>query len=179
MTFEDGAAAKNIRIPRRGERGWNSVLKCLGLPWSRLECLDKDGSLMDIIEPSDDALPADGSKLELQPTPGASRSAELSAHLELMLRAQDVAMMRQERSLSLLLNGYDKLVTTVSERLSALEKVHGQVLELAHKAAHKIAASELDQGGESDGPLDRLAAAVIAQSGLLGPPGDGGKGDPQ
>jgi hypothetical protein len=132
---------RNIAVPTGRRRKWDFALRALEhLDWLTLELLDDQGGILDIIDNRAGA--DDGELVEVTP------DAKHAGMLELMLRAQDVALMRQERATSQLLDGYTKLVQTFAERLSSMERGYASVLQLAQQAALAQADAKPDMGDE-------------------------------
>ena len=132
---------RNIAVPTGRRRKWDFAVRALEhLDWLTLELLDDQGGLMDVI---DNRAGADEGEL-VEVTP----DAKLAGQLELLLRAQDVALARQERAMGQLLAGYTTLVQTFAERLSSMERGYASVLELAQRAAQAQADAQPDMGDE-------------------------------
>jgi hypothetical protein len=153
--LDDGA--RDIAIPNRRRR-WEAVCETLdGLAWRKLECLDKAGALLGVIEGDGPAPVAD-----LDDDDVRKHAPKEQALLKLIIHAQDASAARMYETLGSLLAGYQNLVATISDRLGALERAYASNLELAHHAAQHA------QGGEGD-PADReMLRFLMARFG--GPP---------
>lgn len=157
MAFLDDGQ-REIAVPSHRKR-WDRVATILdGLPWRKVECLDKSGALLGCIE-AEEASP----DAEVDPAVQALAPKE-HAFLKLMLHAQEVSSDRLLRALSDLIVGYQNLVGTVSERLGALEKNYASNLELAAQAVYHVR-----QGGEA-GESDPLVNYLMAKFGPALPP---------
>jgi hypothetical protein len=114
-----------VAVPNVRKR-WSRVCETLAsLAWTRLECLDKKGAVLGVIESEEPV----GVEEELAKVSGREQGL-----LALMLRSQDVALSRHERSLKVLLDGYGQLLSSVIGRVTQLESSYGQVLRLAQDA---------------------------------------------
>lgn len=135
-----------IAVPAGRRKKWDHVLKTLTrLDWITLELADKDGALLEVVDGREDP---DGA-VEVAAMP----DARTAGNLELMLRAQEVALMRHERGIGQVLNAYQALVATFAERLSSLERSYASVLQMAHDAATAAAAA-------APSPDDALVASM-------------------
>ena len=126
-----GCAALRVRIGdewrelalSRRRRKWEALAELLGqLDWTSAELLDGEGALL-------------ASVAGEAPDPVQTQLPRESALLELLLRGQDVALARHERSVSVLLEGYTRLSGQLLERLTALERTYEEVLALARDSA--------------------------------------------
>jgi hypothetical protein len=128
-------------VPTGRRRKWDFAIRALEhIDWVTLELLDEQGGLMDVVDNRAGA--EEGELVEVTP------DAKLAGQLELLLRAQDVALARQERATAQLLDGYTKLVQTFAERLGSMERGYTAVLELAQRAAQAQADAQPDLGDE-------------------------------
>lgn len=130
-----------IAVPQGRRRKWDFAVRALEhVDWYALELLDDQGALLDVI---DNRAGADEGELM-----AVAPDAKLAGQLELMLRAQDVALQRHERAFGQLIDGYTKLAQTTMERLSAMERSFGGMLTLAQNAALAQADARPDLGDE-------------------------------
>lgn len=123
--------ARAVAVPQR-RRKWEAVLSALGaLAWQRVELLTKAGELLGVVEQE-----AAG---EVQLTPEAAR---VNSMLDVMLKAQDVALSRNERSFGQILEANTRLVDAMGARLAAMEATYAQVLKLAADATMALAQAQ-------------------------------------
>lgn len=152
---------------RTGRTRWLAAAKAvapLHAQGARIELLDAQGRLVESVEP-----PEVEGETTTTPRGGEERL------LALMLRAQEVALTRHEKATSQLVDGLLALVKTQSERLSAMEKMHADVLEAAYEAtvmAGEAAVKEQRAAAEPKREVgDEMAAQVLSMVGskMMGP----------
>lgn len=151
VTLSDGTT-RDVAVPKRTRR-WEAVIQTLeGLEWSRLELLDDKGALLRSFDAETPPAPAD---LELDGSRGDERL------LGLMLKAQEVALVRHERVLETVMAGYSQLVGTLSERVVALETSFGQVLKLARDATVAMAEAQAQATATPPGGMSPETAGLM------------------
>jgi|FLYL01.1.fsa_nt_gi hypothetical protein len=142
---------RDIRVPARRRR-WEYVAGILeGLPWTRAELLDGKGALCGTLDRDDD-------EEEDRKSKGAETPEERL--LALMLKAQEAALDRLNGAIAPLVDGYTRLAATLSDRLSAMEREWGKMLELSRDATLAMARAEAGLIGEPD-PTDALAGIML------------------
>lgn len=130
-----------VAVPQGRRRKWDFAVRALEhVDWYALELLDDQGALIDVIDNRAGA--DDGELVAVEP------DAKLAGQLELMLRAQDVALQRHERAFKQLIDGYTALVQATTERLGSMERSFGGMLALAQKAVLAQAEAQPDLGDE-------------------------------
>lgn len=122
------------------------------IDWYALELLDDQGALLDVI---DNRAGADGELVAVEP------DAKLAGGLELMLRAQDVALQRHERAFGQLIDGYTKLAQTTMERLSSMERNFGGMLTLVQNAVMAHANAQAEQPDLADDLIRQFAPDIV------------------
>jgi hypothetical protein len=145
---------RDVAVPMRRRR-WEAVADTLeALPsWVRVEMMDKAGALLGAIEADGDATTEKRDKL----------AAREHAMLDVMLRAQEMALKRQNEAMAAMLNGYTSLANLALARLSSLERSYASALDMMHAAAQRLE----PRAADDEGPLDELARDVLKSSGLL------------
>lgn len=148
-----GDESRDVAVPARRHK-WERVVEVLDtLAWTRVECLDKSGSLLGVIngQESDDA-PADVKAL----------AAREYAFGELLLRAADQAVKRHTEQLQPMLDGYQALAAQQAELLVGLLSRLGAVIEMQHEAATILA-----RGAAAPGAEDVMGQLLLAKLGVL------------
>lgn len=154
----------SVAIPARKKK-WAQVGATLEkLRWFQLEALDGKGQVLDVIDNEDGA-----SELEDLEFDGAA--GEQAKFLQLMLKAQDVALGRQASLIDTMLKNNLELSKTLMARLNALETSHGATLEALRELMTNDA-GELQSGDAIAGMLGHL----VTQKALPPAPTNSGKG---
>ncbi len=142
------------------ERGrWSRLLEALPSEWSRLELHDKDGDILW-------ALDAATSKSE-GALPGLAKGGavdQVTALMNLMLKAQDVALARHAASVAQLSQGYEGLASMLTQRLQSLEvmvstsiqAVYDMTIALGEAQVAALAAGQQSQGSSAQKMFEQL-----------------------
>lgn len=142
---------------RKGRTKWLAASKALAplmAQGARVEMLDDQGRLVESVEPEPDESTATV----------APRGSE-ERLLGLMLRAQEVALERQAKAQTVLVEGLLTLVKVMSERLSSMERMHGDVLEAAYEATVMAGEAANKEKPEPVQPGDEMANQVVSMLG--------------
>ena len=169
VELNDGTE-KEVAVPtiRRKWTHLKATLANIG-DWRRIEARDKKGRVLGVIENenADDLEDLEGDEgVDL----GAMTDAELGPAmmlapilkqlLALLIKGQDVALMRQERALSKVLDVQVKLLSQVSDRLMSQDKLFERNLERTQQYAEAL--SEMIQsGGGEEGDADMQALLAV------------------
>jgi hypothetical protein len=145
-------------ITPKGERGrWERVVQSIPPNAERIEFLDaKDGVLFALdIEQPDSATALDS----------GDRDTKL---LALLLKAQEMALDRQNLAMTGMMKGYENLAKMMADRLTSLEKGYSQVLQAAFDSTMMAAEAQAKLNGEVDkgedeSAIDKLAGEVLGQ----------------
>lgn len=156
----DADEPKAVAIPATRKK-WERLGATLeGLDWLRIEALDARGNIAGVVAREDDVPDVGVDELD------TSAAEKLEPLLALMLKAQDVAMARQERTLKPLLDGMARLVDTVTAALGATSSAY----RLALQAASSVPTPGGGDGGsDSDGALLRFLGVAMQMAQMKGP----------
>lgn len=153
-------------IAPKGERGrWERVVQSIPPNAERVEFVDaKDATIFALdIEQPDSATALDS----------GDRDSKL---LALLLKAQELALDRQNAGMASMMKGYENLARMMADRLTSLEKGYSQVLQAAFDSTMMAAEAQAKLNGEVDkgedeSAIDKLAGEVLGQLvGAKGPP---------
>jgi len=151
-----------------------------GLPWEWLEPLDAKGNIVGPRVENTDLSKA-ATELEEFEEPETSGKmggelAGLGGLLSMLLKAQDVALVRQSQAYAVVLDNNQALLKTITDRLSSMEKHAHQSFEVI-TALHNRLNMELHAGGDGDDGLDGIVKEVLAEvaKDKLGLGGKGGE----
>lgn len=164
--FPDGSS-KDIAIPdvRRRWVRLRAIVENLD-DWQSLDGVDKKGAVLVIVKNDRANEPDDDEWVEDISTPGPA--GELGPLLNMMLRAQDVALNRNHQLVRTVMQSQTDLVKLVSERLLLQEKQNAANLQRLQEYAEALA--EAQTGDNEDGEVTALLQALPA---LLKAGGDG------
>jgi hypothetical protein len=97
------------------------------------------------------------------PEPAVGSAGDTARMLELMLRAQQAALQAQAEMLRPMVDGYRTLLTTVTDRLTAMERNYSGVLRAQFEAVTATAQAQVQASVDGDGGMksDALMAQVI------------------
>jgi hypothetical protein len=144
---------EQVAIPGRKNRRWVQVEKTLSqLRWVRLEALDAKGAIIDVL---DNDAPAS----ELEDLDGTGTQNETARMLQLMLRAQEVALARQDKLVNTMLGNNLELSKVLMSRLNALEASHGSMLDLMREKMLELGGDDMKSGDDIMAMLDKLEKA--------------------
>ena len=100
LAYDGDGAETRINVPDVRNRHARVLVTLRELAWVRVDLYDKKGGLVYRHQRNQDDRDAPAGEMEdLAPTTRAA--SELQGYLKLMLNAQDVALSRQERSMSM------------------------------------------------------------------------------
>jgi len=153
VTMQD-QSVKTVAIPAVRKR-WSHLQGVLSaMAWWQIEAMDKDGGILCVVS-NDDVEAAELEDLGV----GGREDTKTANLLALMLRAQDVALSRQEKIIKVMLDSNARLLETVSKRLDVMEKHSAVNLDRIQDYAIALAESSAD-GGESDNQAAELMKAI-------------------
>lgn len=118
----------------------NVVLDAMS--WTRIECLSKNGEIIDTLQQDDESVDADGKKVKAVP------QSEEERWLNLMINAQRLALENHAHMLQPLIDGYVRIIDGMGVRESALEQRLERQLEVAYENA--VLQAQVDAGPDSD-----------------------------
>ncbi len=178
---ENGDQLVKMNVPDVRNRHARVLEGLADVEWVKVQLLDKKGGHLAMhVRNSDDREPA----TELE-TIGASRSVgETSGMLSLMLRAQEMVLVRHERSMQQVMEANGKLLDSAMKRLDLLERQYEHAMALNHALSSDlvqsqlqlVAPTEVDEDGnrsQSQITADAAAAAFLprlAQAMFAGKP---------
>jgi len=161
----DSETTAQVAVPN--VKRWKGKVKKIleGLPWEWIEPLDPKGNIMGPrVDNEKSEVAGDLEDLELPEVSlkGSSELALLQGLTTLMLKAQDVALSRQSQAYGVVLDNNQKLLKTVADRLSSMERHAQQSFEVI-TSLHNRLNLELHEDGAGDGkdPLEKLVAEVV------------------
>ena len=164
----DSDSIANIAVPEVNR--WKSrVGKILdGLPWSWLEPLDSKGNIIGPrVDNTDLGKTAAGEledlELEVADSKGNSELAKLHGLASLILKAQDVALVRQSQAYSVVLDNNQALLKTITERLSSMEKHAHQSFEVITALHNRLNMETLKSSDDDDDGLDGVLKEVLGE----------------
>lgn len=161
----DSEVLAQVAVPEV-KRWKGRIAKILdGLPWAWIEPLDKAGN---IVGPRVDnselnkgkATELEDLELEIGNKNSDSELAKLHGLLALILKAQDVALVRQSEAYSVVLDNNQALLKTISDRLSSMERHAHQNFEVI-TALHNRLNLETMKGDDDDDGLGGLVKEVL------------------
>lgn len=146
---------------RKGRARWESaaatVESMVGV--EEVELRDLSGGVVGVWSPDLDPsiVPMDA------PEPAVGSAGDTARMLELMLRAQQAALQAQAEMLRPMVDGYRTLLTTVTDRLTAMERNYSGVLRAQFEAVTATAQAQVQASVDGDGGMksDALMAQVI------------------
>lgn len=138
-----------VSVKRDRWKRCNDVLDAMS--WTRIECLDSQGRIIDTLQQDDETVEAKKA--------GAVPQSEEERWLNLMINAQRLALENHAHMLQPLIEGYVSLAETFGSRLAALEKHFDRTLDVAYQNA--LLQAQVDSGPDMDGEvvkalIDRL-----------------------
>lgn len=164
----DSENISNIAVPEVNR--WKSkVGKILdGLPWSWLEPLDAKANIMgprvDNIDLSKSAAgELEDLDLEIADKQSTSELGKLHGLLALLLKAQDVALVRQSQAYSVVLDNNQALLKTITDRLSSMEKHAHQSFEVITALHNRLNMETLKSGDDDDDGLGGVLKEVLGE----------------
>lgn len=156
-----------INVPDVRQKHARVMAALREVAWVRCDLLDKKGGLMFRHQRNaDDREPAG----ELEDLPVTTRAvAELQGLMQILLRGQDLVLLRHQQTLLPVLEGHQKLVNMVMTRLEQQEKQIADGMAMNQTLASEIVHLQLAQAGvapasEGDGePLhsDRAIGKLL------------------
>jgi len=164
LVYREGEDEPRRYVPSGGERGqWKRLTEAIPQGFTRLELVNRDGAVCYTVDGDEAEVSAAGVSTAKGGTPPAE---VIERHLALMLRAQDVALARQQESVGKLLDAHETIVKTLTDRLTSLETLVSTVIQSAYEATLLAAESEARLNNDGDesraknwGLLDRLLTA--------------------
>lgn len=173
----------NIAVPEVNR--WKSRIgKILdGLPWAWLEPLDGKSN---IIGPRVDnidlgksaAAELEDLEIEAADKQSSSELGKLHGLLALLLKAQDVALVRQSQAYSVVLDNNQALLKTITDRLSSMEK-HAQqsfdVITSLHNRLNLETLKDTEEEDDLDSTVKHVLAEVVKSKMGIGGAGQGGQ----
>lgn len=131
---------------------WARVIESLeGLDWAKCALQDKKGGHLAVhMRTADDRDPA----TELETLMPSKSTAEVSAMVSIMLRAQEMVLIRHERSQQPLLDAHVRMLDAAMRRLDLLERQYEHAMSLNHQLSQDLVAAQLSITAGDDAPLD-------------------------
>lgn len=161
---------REIPVPPGRKRN-AAVLAVVGkLEWSRVELVDRTGGLLAVVDAQGAADRDDGIG-ELV----SGREAQL---LQLLLKAQQVALSHRERETQVALNACTQSVRMLTDAVGALAGLHRQALN-AQAEAHAVSISAAIEAAQAEGQdgglmssklMEQIAPMIMAKLLAPGPP---------
>ncbi len=125
--------------PRRDR--WTKAVDLLStMDWTKVDCLDSQGCMIDSIT-------AEIEGEQAAAAAGVEQSPE-ERWLAIMINAQRLALENHAHMLQPLINGYVQLANVFGQRLAALEKHFDQTLDVAYQNA--MLRAQLEQGPDAN-----------------------------
>jgi len=161
----DSETLAQIAVPE--VKRWKSrVAKILdAMPWAWVEPLDSKGN---ILGPRVDN-PEMGRAGELEDFDEVEPSGDMAKGLaalqgltSLMLKAQDVALVRQRQAYSDVLDNNQKLLSVISDRLGKMEKHAQSSFDVITALHNRLNIETLNGADDDEDDVDSLAAKVMA-----------------
>lgn len=165
---EDGEVLSKGHVPDVRNRHSRVLIALESLEWETVDLLDKkDGLLKRHHRNADDRLPA-GDIEALVPSRDVAQTAGM---LSLFLKAQDMALSRNQQSIDALLNAHYKLVDSAVKRLEVAEARASRVEQANLQLSGQLVAAQLQQQfGEAlanalpdDGEAGTLTSSVLGE----------------
>lgn len=153
--------ARDIAVPN-GRKRWSQVAATIeAMPWVRCELLDKAGRVLGYVlnEGAADAL-------EDVSAPASSASAQARWQLELMLRAQQVALTYRDKEHAQLLHSVREILEVNTQSMREMVNIMRMQRDEAVEVANLRAAAE--NGGDMDQILKLIEASPKLMQ-VLGP----------
>lgn len=148
---------EQIAVPTTRKKWAHVSVTLTKLRWLSLEALDAQGGILGVVENDTPA-----GALEDLEGETAGKVGETRAMLQLFLRAQDVALARQEKIINTTLSMNARLCETLMSRLNALEKAHHAHLDRIEQLREALTeADDGDEPGAMSGELLRELLPAI------------------
>lgn len=167
IRFKEFEAETTSMVAVPNVKRWKGKVKKIleGLPWEWIEPLDPKGNIMGPrVDNEHSQMAGDLEDLELpeMSVKGNSELALLQGLATLMLKCQDVALSRQERAYSAVLENNQALLKTVTDRASAMERHAMSSFEVITSLHNRLNLEiHENEGGEDKDPLGKLVAEVV------------------
>lgn len=160
----DEKVVVNVSDVRQRHARVMSALK--EVPWIRVDLLDKKGGLLHRHNRcADDRDNAAGELEDLGGGGGSTlRGAELATMLGLMLKAQEVALIRQQQGVQQLLDAQNRLMESMIRRQDAQDARHEQAMQMNHALSADLVNAQLSQLQLGPAPVDENGEAKPASN---------------
>jgi hypothetical protein len=158
--YDGSDESREIAVPQRRKR-WNAVIESIeARPWVRVELLDKQGAILGYVE-------NDGVAGELE-TIGqdSDRGNRERALLEMMLKAQKVALEYRDKEHTTLLQGMSEMIRANTQAMNQLTSIYQVQVQVAAEVA--AAQATAAAGGDMEQWI-KLIEASPQLLGTLGP----------
>jgi len=156
-----------INVPEVKQRHARVMSALREVPWIRVDLLDKKGGLLHRHHRcADDRDNVSGGELEDlgNGTGGTLRGAELATMLGLMLKAQEVALIRQQQGVQQLLDAQNRLMDSMMRRQDAQDQRHEQAMQMNHALSADLVNAQLGQLQLGPAPVDENGEAKPASN---------------
>ncbi len=151
VTLRDGTE-KPVAVPQAGNRWARTSQVLQSLPWVTIECLDKDGKVLGIIEDEDDAELA-----EFEEESGGSLGLA-----KVLLEVMRASMKECRMLVDAQLRGNAEMVSAMTEGMRATADVYRQALQV--QQAHLMAPPTGEEGGGEMLKMMQMAMMLTAQN---------------
>lgn len=171
--YDGDDLTREVPVPA-GRKRWAAVIEVVErLDWSRLELVDRSGGVLAVYEPEPEP--------EVGVAPEATEPAEMSALtsreislVDLVLRAQQMALANRERETALAMNACSQAVKMMTDAVGSLAQIQKASLDAQRELAADRAerADEPAEGLVSEKVLAQMLPMILARLGpsLLAPP---------
>lgn len=155
-----------------GRKRWAAVLAVIArIDWTRLELVDRSGGLLGICERAEgmvaDDDQGDDGAIAKEASQHAARDARL---LELMLRAQQVALDNRQTETQVAINACTSSVRILTDAVAALAQVHRMTLDTQARAFAAAVESETPEALESNKMFAQMAPMILGRMLAPSPP---------
>ena len=164
--FQDDNSVAQVATPnvKRWKPRTASILD--SMPWRSFEPLDSKGNVIGPRQDNADTFEDDGGATDLEDLEQLSlpSHASIAALLALMLKAQDVALVRQKQAYDSVLENNQKLLTTITTRLQSMEQSAHDNFKMMSDLRHKLTSGGDDEGGDGQLMAEVLKLAQAQQA---------------
>jgi len=148
--------SRELAPPGGKRKNWKRMVETLDrMPWVQAELLDTTGRVVDVVDNDEPAG-------ELEDLAGVAQTGQVANLLNLMLRAQDMALKRNAEQNSQLATTVLKLADVLMRRLDSLERGYAANLKVAQQFVRQM--GDEDEELLSDGPVGALMPLLAAKA---------------
>lgn len=146
---QEGEELARVNVPDVRNKHARVIESLEGIDWAKCQLLDKRGGHLGVHHrTSDDRDPA----TELETLMPSKFTAETSAMVNIMLRAQDTVLARHERAMQPLLDAHVKILETAMKRLDLLEQQYEHAMTLNHQLSQDLVGAQLALADSTSAP---------------------------